>query len=375
MRVALVHDFLTKNGGAERVLVALHKIYPDAPVYTLLYDQKGTKNRYKDWEIRTSNLQKLPGFIRKPRFLLSQLAPAIEEFDFSSFDLVVSSSNSFAHGIITPAKTFHLSYCHSPMRYAWDWCNEYLKENKIGFGLKGMLIRYLIHKIRIWDKIAADRVDCWVANSANVQKRIKKYYQKDSTIVYPPVDTENIRSEVQKPKDFYLIISRLEPYKNIRAAVEAFNQVGKKLIIIGEGSEFSSLQQIAKGNINLLGWQDDQTVRRCLTECKALVFPGEDDFGITPVESMAAGRPVIALRKGGALETVIEGKTGIFIEGNQASDIVAAVRKYELHAGKFEAGECRKQALTFSEDNFRKSMQAAVDQGLLNYKKRMGERG
>jgi hypothetical protein len=189
MKVALVHDFLTKLGGAENVLVSLHEIYPDAPVYTLLYDEKGTKGQFKKYKIITSSLQKYPHLIRKPRFLFSRLAGAIEEFDFSEFDVVISSSNAFAHGVITPPKTFHATYCHSPMRYVWDWHAEYLKENKIGFGLIGLYVRNLIHNIRMWDKVASDRTDLWIANSSNVAKRIKKYYRKDSSVIYPLADS------------------------------------------------------------------------------------------------------------------------------------------------------------------------------------------
>ena len=373
MKVALVHDFLTKNGGAEKVLIALHEMFPDAPVYTLLYNESGTKGKYKDWQIKASSLQRTPAFLRKPRFLLSRLAPAIEEFDFSSYDLVISSSNSFAHGIITPARTFHLSYCHSPMRYAWDWCNEYLLENNLGFGLKGIFARYLIHQIRIWDRVAADRVDCWVANSINVQERIQKYYRTNSTIVYPPVDTAQIEPTEKEPYDSYLIVSRLEPYKNIRYAVEAFNHLGKKLIIIGEGSELSTLRSIAKPNIEFLGWQDDNSVHKHLAQSKALIFPGEDDFGITPVESMAAGRPVLALGKGGALETVIDGKTGLFIQNPSANDIISTVNEFELHFAEFEADCCRKRAMNFSAQKFKENMQQAINLGLKEYQKRMGE--
>ncbi|MEI6499107.1 MAG: glycosyltransferase, partial [bacterium] len=205
MKIAIVHDFLTKMGGAENVLLAMHEAFPDAPIYTLLYDKAGTKNLFeKDCAIRTSSLQKYPAFIRRhPKFLFGQFSKAIEEFNFSDYDVVISSSNAFAHGIITSPATFHLCYCHSPMRYVWDWHAEYLKENNIGFGFKGIMVRYLIHNIRLWDKISSTRVDKWLANSKNVQSRIHKYYQKDSTVLYPPVEVTKISQGKRKPEDFY----------------------------------------------------------------------------------------------------------------------------------------------------------------------------
>jgi len=366
MKIALVHDFLTKMGGAENVLYKFHELYPDAPIYTLLYDEKGTKGVFKECNIVTSSLQKLPRFLRRPRFLFSRLAAAIEEFDFSGFDVVISSSNAFAHGVITPPSTFHLSYCHSPMRYVWDWHSEYLKENNITFNLKGLYVRALIHQIRIWDRLSADRVDCFVANSENVRKRIQKYYREDSIVVYPPVETDAIQPSNKPPRDFYLIVSRLEPYKNIRLAVEAFNQLGKELIVIGEGSELASLKEIAKDNVKLLGWQPNDKVTEHLMNAKAFIFAGEDDFGITPVESMAAGRPVIALRRGGVMETVVDGKTGLFFDQPTIDSLTEAVNRLEEKYSDFKVETCRDQAEKFSCSSFKKNFQTTL---LLQYKK------
>ncbi len=371
MKVAIVHDFLTKLGGAENVLKVIQKIYPDAPTYTLLYDEKGTKGQFKNCQIITSSLQKYPRIIRKPRFLFSKLPSAIEEFDLSDFDIVISSSNSYAHGVITPPKTFHASYCHSPMRYAWDWYHEYLSENNIGFGIKGLVIRSLIHKIRVWDRVAADRVDLWIANSSNVQKRIKKYYRQDSIVIYPPVDTTNIQLSSTQPEDFYLIVSRLEPYKNIRIAVDAFNLSNQKLVIIGEGSQREELEQAAKKNIHFLGWQSDESVHTYLAKAKALIFPGEDDFGITPVESMAAGRPVIAYKKGGVIETVIAGKTGVFFDNSSSSDLAHAIAELEKHYLDFVPSVCRTQALKFSTKNFEENLKKTIESGYDEYQKKM----
>lgn len=352
MKVALVCDFLVKFGGAQRVLLAMHEAYPEAPIFCLLYDEKDTKEMFKGIEIIPSRLQKLPSLLRKnPKYLLPMLPKAMEQFDFSKYDLVISSSDSYSHGIITKPSTFHVCYCHTPMRYAWDWTNEYLKENKLGYGAKGLLVRNFLHNLRIWDRTAADRVDFWIANSSNVKKRINKYYRNDAAIIYPPVEIDKIKLSQETPDDYYLIVSRLEPYKKIKLAVEAFNNLEKKLIVIGEGSQFNELKKIAKNNVKLLGWQSDDTTYKYLSKCKAFIFPGEDDFGITPVEAMASGRPVIAFRKGGVTESVIEGKTGMFFDEDNAESLAQSVLEFE-NTRAFNPSECRKQAERFSKDNF-----------------------
>ncbi len=369
MKIALVHDFLTKLGGAENVLQALHEAFPDAPVYTLLYDKAGTKNIFeKGYSIQTSSLQKYPALIRKrPKFLFAKFPKAIEEFDFSDFDVVISSSNAFAHGIITSPATLHICYCHSPMRYVWDWHNEYLKENNIGYNLIGLYIRNLIHNIRIWDKVSSHRVDYWLANSATVQGRITKYYQKDSEILYPPVEVVKIGRLPATQEDFYLIVSRLEPYKRADLAVETFNRNGKKLIIIGEGSQFDQLQKVVKSNITLLGWQSNQTIYEYLTRARAFVFPVEDDFGITPVEAMAAGKPVIALNKGGVRETVIAEKTGVFFNEPTTESLQNAIDHFEQVAETLTPENCRQRAVEFSRENFLEKIQTIIARELKNF--------
>jgi len=358
MKVALICDFLTKFGGAQRVLLSLSKIYPEAPIYCLLYDEKGTKGKFKDKQIVASNLQKYPGIIRKPKFLFSKYPEAIENFDLSKYDLVISSSDSFAHGVITKPKTLHVCYCHTPMRYAWDWTNEYLKENKIGFGLIGLYIRYLLHRTRIWDRVAADRVDLWVANSKNTQSRIKKYYQADSRVIYPPIDLPDGQSDAE-PKDYYLIISRLEPYKNIELAVDAFIQNKKKLIVIGEGGELPRLKSKSTPNITFLGWQDDAIAKDYLAKCKAFIFPGEDDFGMTPVEAMAYGRPVIALGRGGTLESIVSGKTGLFFDRETPESLNKTINEFE--SANFSSVDCRNQAKKFASSVFEEEIKRTVD--------------
>ena len=363
MKVALVHDFITKIGGAERVLLILHKIFPEAPIYTLLYDKKTTRNLFENSDIRTSNLQKYPTFIRKrSRLLFSKFPQAIEQFDFSKFDLVISSSNSFAHGIITSPETLHITYCYSPMRYSWDWAQKYLAENNIGFGLLGLFIRSQISKIRLWDFYASKRTDFWIAISKTVARRIKKYYRTDSKVIYPPTEISNLLKSKKPAKDYYLIVSRLTQYKNIDLAILAFNKLRLPLYIIGEGQDLQRLKSLAKENVKFLDWQNDKDRDDYLSECKAFVFPGEDDFGLTPVEAMATGRPVIALNAGGVTETVVAGVTGEFFEDtNSTDDLEKTVRKVENNF-HYRPEDCQKQAEKFSEEIFIKNFKQFIEE-------------
>ena len=370
MRIAIVHDFIIKLGGAEKVLQVLHNIYPDAPICTLLYDKDGTRGVFeKDgYKIITSSLQKKPAFIRKrSKLLLTKYPQAIEEFNFDDFDVVISSSNSYAHGIITKPETLHICYCYSPTRYLWDWHNEYLEENNISDGILSLFIKSKLSQIRIWDRLSADRVDTWIAQSKTVQDRIKKYFRKESTIIYPPTDISKIKLNLNKPKDFYLIVSRLSPYKKIDLAIEAFNKLGLKLYIVGEGSDKSRLENLSRGeslaksNISFLGFVSDEKIYKLMGECKALIFPGIEDFGLTPIETMAAGRPVIAYKKGGLVETVVEGKTGTFFEDDTVDSLVVAVKKFEKEIANFKPADCRAQAEKFSEEIFVDKMKSEVN--------------
>lgn len=370
LKIAIVHDFLTKIGGAEKVLLSIHKLFPEAPIFTLVYDENGTKGVFKDCKIIGSSLNKYPSVIKKKtKFLLPFYSKSIEEFDFSEYDIVISSSNSFAHGIITNPKTFHLCYCHSPMRYAWDYTNEYLTENRIGYGLKGLFVRKVLHNIRIWDKVSSHRVDKWIANSLNVKNRIKKYYQKDSSVIYPPVPIEDIGFSENVPDDYYLIVSRLEPYKKIDVAIKAFNETKKPLVIIGAGSETDNLKNIAEKNIEFLGWQSDKAVYEYMRNAKALIFPAEEDAGMTPIESMAAGRPVIAYNKGGVLESIVEGETGLFFDETVPESLNKTIFEFEKNILQFSPKACREQVLKFSEENFKTNLTREIENGYQDYLK------
>jgi len=370
-KVAIVCDFLTKFGGAQQVLLSMSEIFPEAPIYCLLYDEEGTLGKFKKADIHPSSLQKKPKFLRnRLKFLLSSFPKAIEEFNLSEYDIVISSNDSFAHGVITKPTTFHACYCHTPMRYAWDWSHEYLKENHTERGLKGFFARKLIHNIRIWDRVSAERVDAWIANSENVSSRIQKYYRHSSEVIYPPINTENIKPNNLKPEDFYFIVSRIEPYKKIDLAVQAFNQSGRKLVIAGEGSQLEYLRSIAKANISFVGPKYGQDLYQYFQRTKAFVFPGEDDFGITPVEAMAAGRPVIAYKKGGTLETITENKTGLFFDEQTPESLNQAVDNLEQKYENFTPENCRNQAIKFSTETFKTKLEKFV---LSGYEKHLNE--
>jgi len=254
------------------------------------------------------------------------------------------------------------------MRYAWDYTNEYLKENKIGFGIKGLFVRKTLHNIRIWDKIASDRVDKWIANSENVKLRIKKYYQKDCDVIFPAAAVENIKMNEDIPDDYYVIVSRLEPYKKVDLAIRAFNELKKPLIIIGVGSELRHLKSLASKNIEFLGWQSNKAVHEYMRNAKALIFPGEDDAGITPIESMACGRPVIAYNKGGTKECVKNGETGILFNNQTPNSIIDAVLTLENDYLKFPPKQCRARAEEFSEENFKRKFNKMLSDGYLEYR-------
>ncbi len=342
------------------MLQVLGEMFPEAPIFTLLYDKKKLGKIFPVERVRTSFLQRAPDFLRKrQKYLLPWMSTAVESFDLSNYDLVISSSNSFAHGVITNTFTKHLCYCHSPMRYAWDWTHEYIKEQKMG-RLKQWMARKIIHDLRIWDKAASDRVTRYIANSENVKKRIQKYYRMDAEVIYPPVEIG--RFEVSpKHEDYFLIISALTPFKKIDLAVSAFNKIGRRLLVIGDGAQKNFLKSLAGPKVDILGWKSDEEVREYLKNCRALIFPGEEDFGITPVEAMACGKPVIAYGKGGVTESVIEGKTGVFFAEPTVESLEAALAKFYLQEDKFDPEVIREQAEKFRKENFVAAIKGEVE--------------
>lgn len=359
MKVALVHDFLLKLGGAERVLKVFSEMFPDAPIFTLLYDESSVGKVFPKDRVIPSHLQNYPKFLRKKHRLFTHKMPeAIESFDFSEFDLVLSSSSAFAHGIIVPSKVKHICYCHSPMRYAWDHSSEYLEENGIS-GLKKVVYSVLIKKLREWDFLAANRPDRYISNSDNVAKRLKKYYKTDSNVVYPPVDVHKFKVGSGN-SDYFLIVSTLAPYKKIDLAVQLFNKIGRKLVIVGDGSHASYLKAIAAPNVEFLGFKNDSEVVSYMENCRALIFPGEEDFGIVPVEAMACGKPVLAYGKGGALESVIAGETGELFYEPTVSSMEDGLARLIRNEKTYKPLSIRRHANTFERDIFEKNIKKEI---------------
>jgi glycosyltransferase involved in cell wall biosynthesis len=359
MNIALVHEWLTNMAGSERVVVNFKELYEDAPIYTTMYSPENLDKELKNIDVRTSFLQKKVknGHQRYLPFM----PMAFESFDLNEYDIVLSSSSSCAKGVVTNPNTMHVCYCHTPMRYAWEFYYEYADKTNMK-KIKKIFLKYFMNYMRMWDKLASDRVDYFIANSENVARRIWKHYRRESVVIHPPVRCK-LFNIVDQDEDYFLILSRLVPYKRIDLAVKAFNELGLPLVIIGDGEEREKLEAMAKGNIQFLGRQSDEVIKEYYAKCRAFVFPGEEDFGITPLEAQASGRPVIAYGKGGALETVVDGVTGTFFDEQTTESLVNAVKKFEKMS--FDKHEIRKHAETFDEEIFKKKIQEFVN---LKYK-------
>ena len=312
MKTALIHDHLAQDGGAERVAKVLQEIFPDSPTYTLVYNQKKADPSFINKKIYTSFIQKLPFGIRAYEWFLVLMPTATENFDLNKYDLIISSTSFSAKGVITPPNAIHICYCHTPTRFLWTDSHNYLNELKYNYIIKKIL-PLILPRLRLWDRIAAERVDHFIANSIEVQKRIKKYYNRDSHVIYPPVETEKykISSEIG---DYFLAGGRMVGYKKFDLLVNAFNRLNIPLKIFGDGPLLKKLKEKAKDNIEFLGRITEDKKIELLSHCQAFLNPQIEDFGITAIEAMASGRPVIAFKDGGALETIIENKTGIFFD-------------------------------------------------------------
>jgi glycosyltransferase involved in cell wall biosynthesis len=367
-KIAIVHDWLVTVGGAERIIKILWDLFPDADLYTMVYDEERMGEYLGKREIKTSFIQKLPFGIKKYQSYLPLMPLAVEQFDLKGYDLVISSSTSVAKGVLTDAKTLHICYCNTPMRYAWDFYHEYLEQNRIT-GLKRFFVAALMSYIRIWDRLSADRVDYFIANSDNVANRIRKHYRRESTVIYPPVDTD-LYQQGADVADYFLVVSRLVPYKRIDIVVEAFNRLGIPLVIVGEGSEYKRLSQMAKKNITFTGRLSDKEVKQYYASCRAFLFPGEEDFGITPLEAMSSGRPVIAFNAGGVKETVIDDVTGIFFNTQDADGVIKAINKYFAMENSFNSKIIRQHALKFSEQRFKSEFLSFIEQKYYEFHKK-----
>ncbi len=351
MKVAIVHDWLTNMGGAEQCVINLHKCFPDAPIYTTFFDPDNMDPTFKEMNIITSSLQKKKGKKYNHKKYLPFMPKAFEEFNLNDYDVVISSSSACSKGVITGPHTLHICYCYTPMRYAWEMRDEYT-ENMSKFKTK--LIRYFMNYMRIWDYNAAQRVDEFIAISNEVKKRIQKHYKRNAKVIFPPVRT-NMFVPSDEEKDYYFIVSRLVKYKRYDLAVEACSKLHKKLIIIGDGPERENLEKLAdKEYVTFLGRKEDSEVKKYLSECKALMFPGEEDFGIVPVEAAACGKPVIAFGRGGSLDTVVNKKTGLFFKEQTVESVVEAIKEFEKL--EFDKKAIREHAEKFAEESYRKQI-------------------
>lgn len=350
MKLAIVCSWLNQYGGAERVLEVVHDMYPQAPIYTSIYRPAALPEHYCSWDIRPSFLNALPLITHKQQLLLPLYPLAFESLDLRGYDVVLSITSAFGHGVLTSEKTQHVCYCLTPTRFLW---NPYGYIEREGLGpLTRLLLQPFLTRLRQWDRLAAERVDQFIAISRTVQARIAKYYRREARIIHPPVQTAPPDEPLPaKREDYYLVVSRLVPYKRIDLAVRAFNDLGWPLRIIGDGRDRRALEALARPNIRFLGYlPDDAAVRRQMAACRALIFPGEEDFGLTPLEAMAVGTPVIAYGAGGTLDTIEEGKTGHFFYEPTPEALVEAVKQREQTA--FDRDYLRQHAQRFGVERF-----------------------
>ena len=356
MKTALVYDRVNKWGGAERVLMALHEIFPDAPLYTAVYSSKNAPWVKIFPKVIPSFLQKIPFASSQHEFLGTLTPLAFESFDFSKFDLVISVTSEAAKGIITRPSTLHICYMLTPTRYLWSAHDFYFKRPPAKFrfipffrAISKVPVKYL----KIWDKIAASRPDVVIGISTVVSQRIKKYYGREAEVIFPPVETEKFRNSASSRKSFFLIVNRLVPYKRVDIAIKVFNKLGVPLIVVGKGTEETKLKRMAKSNIKFVGELTDAKLADYYRKCAALILPQEEDFGIVALEAQAAGAPVIAFKAGGALDTVIPGETGVFFEKQDAGSLARAVKRFRSLT--FEKEKLKKNAERFSKENFKKN--------------------
>ena len=358
LKVALVHDWLVGNAGGERVLLDMHTIWPDAPIYTLVYDEERAPVWTRDCDVRTTHLQKLPGAKSHHKMLLSLMPRAWEELDLTEFDLVVSSCMSCCKGVITRPDAVHVCYCHSPIRYVWDLYYDYSHHTD---PLRRQAMRHVIPRLRQWDFVAAQRVDHFVANSAYVAKRIRKFYRRDAKVIHPASPVRAV--EPREPQGYYLVVSRFVAYKRIDVAIEACNQLGVRLKVVGAGGEEEqALRQLAGPTVEFLGYVSDERMAELYAGADAFLFPGVEDFGLTPVEAMSAGAPVLAFGQGGALETVQDGRTGRFFADQTAESLARCIEDFEREGVACSREQIAAWGRSFSRERFQKELAGFVSE-------------
>jgi glycosyltransferase involved in cell wall biosynthesis len=356
VRVALVHDYLYQSGGAERVIAALHRMFPSAPVFTTIADPAVVQSLLPNADVRTTWMQQLPGLRNHHRKYFMLYPAAIEGCDLREYDLVISNSSAYSKSVKTRPEAVHACYCHTPMRFAWDFASYAARED--WSRLTRAVLRPFIEHLRRWDHRTANRPTGYIANSNNIARRIERCYGLPSQVVHPPVEVQRFAPQAEQD-DYHLVVSRLLGYKRIDLAVHAFNRMQKPLVIIGDGPVRESLQRIAGRTIRFLGRQDDATVAQYYARCRALIFPGEEDFGLTPLEANASGRPVVAFAAGGALDTVSANTTGVLFHEQTVESLCEAVKHCE--AAEWNTAALRKHAEKFREECFRVRMRGAID--------------
>lgn len=365
--IAIVHDYLIQYGGAERVLEALCEIWPDAPIYTLIHDSRKVHSRFSDKRIKTSFLQNIPFTKNNHRIFPPLMMLAIEQFNFDYYDLVISDSSSFAKNIITSPKTLHISYCHTPMRYAWDDCQYYTQEFGFPKFLK-KLIPFFMNYIRTWDHVSTNSVDSFIANSNFVNGRIKKYYNRSAKTIHPPVEVDNFYiSPKEELGDYFLMVGRMMKYKKMDIVIEAFNELKIPLKIVGRGPELKNLEKIAGKTIEFTGRVSDEKLREIYSKAQAFIFPQEEDFGIVAVEALASGRPVIAYKAGDIVEHIEEQKSGLFFNNQTKEDIISAIKRFQKI--QFDPNFIRSSALKFNKKYFKERIKNFIEEEYQNFNK------
>lgn len=367
-RIAIVHYWFVNRRGGERVVEAMAQMFPQADLFSLVVDANVLPETLRKRAITTSFLQKLPGCHRWHRKLLPLYPLALEQFDLSGYDLVISSESGPAKGVLTTARTCHLCYCHSPMRYLWDFYHRYRDGDSVGKWSRP-LFTVASHYLRLWDASAANRVDYFAANSRNVASRIRKHYRREAVVIYPPVNTR-AGYVADKTEEFYLVVGQLVDYKRMDLAIAACNQLGRRLHVVGEGEQYSRLRKLAGPSIQFSGSLSDEALHEEYARCRALLFPGEEDFGIVPVEAMSFGRPVIAYGRGGVSESVVglppeatdflEGATGVFFKEQSVDSLVEAIRRFERVEDRFSPFHIKREANRFTPEAFEEKFKAFV---------------
>ncbi|MEK3783126.1 glycosyltransferase [Paenibacillus sp. FSL R5-0810] len=365
VKVAIVHDYLNQMGGAERVVAVFHKMFPEAPIYTTIVDRDKLLPELKDADIHTTWMQRIPGILRRFKLFFWLYPFAVSSMKLKGYDLILSSSSAYAKGARKGRDSVHICYCHTPMRFAWNF-ESYMEGVPVPKNVK-RIAKWLTYPLQAWDRRNSKRVDRLIANSTIVKERIGHTYGMNATIIFPPVEISRFSVGEGDPKDYFLVVSRLVSYKRIDLAVEACSRLGRKLIVIGDGPDRPRLEQLAGNTVTFLGRRSDEEVVSHMQRCKALIFPGIEDFGITPLEVNACGRPIVAFRGGGALDTVVAERTGLFFEEQSVESLAETIERFDQY--EWDPARIREHAEAFGEHVFIERLQSSID-GLMGARER-----